>query len=118
MESVVLPRSHPFNPILVVAESQVEQLFHALMQLSANDGWAPHATGNGGQRGPLSSFLSRPGDVSRIRCRRRLNAHNGRRMNTRFEDIIIEVWEVLGDEVERVDGDYHFAGTLHRRISM
>ena len=117
VEFVVLPRSNEFNPIVVIAETETPQAIDALLQLDAHEGWDSHATGFSGRRGLLSKFSSKPEDVSRIRCRRRLKAWNGKLMNTRFEDIIIETWAVLGSEVERVDGDMHAAGTLHRRIA-
>lgn len=118
IESVILPRSHPFNPILVVAETQAELLLQALLRLNAEEGWGAHAMGISGRRCELSKFSSKPADVTRIFCQRRLSAPNNRQMNTRFEEIIIEVWEVLDDNVERVDGENHIPGTLHRRISM
>ncbi|GAA1854094.1 stealth family protein [Brevibacterium marinum] len=117
VEFVVLPRSNEFNPIVVVAETEVQRAVEALLQLGADEGWYSHATCFSGRRGLLARFSSKPEDVSRIRCRRRLKARNGKLMNTRFEDIIIETWAVLGPEVERVDGDMHAEGTLHRRVS-
>ena len=117
IEFVVLPRSNEFNPIIVVAETEAAEAIDALLRLDAGEGWVSHATGFSGRRGLLAKFSSRPEDVSRIRCRRRLIAPNGKQMNTRFEDVVIETWAVLGPGVERVDGDVHAEGTLHRRIS-
>src|SRR5699024_11375971 len=114
IEFVVLPRSNEFNPIIVVAETDTSPAIDALLRLDAAEGWVSHANGFSGRRGLLSKFSSRPEDVSRIRCRRRLTAPNGKQMNTRFEDIVIETWAVLGPGVERVDGDVHAEGTLHR----
>lgn len=116
VEFVVLPNSNVFNPVVVVAETQTPEVIDALLRLDAGEGWKPHANGFSGRRGPLSKFASRPADVSRIRCRRCLNASNGKRMNTRFEDILIETWAVLDSDVERADGDVHAEGTLHRRV--
>src|SRR5699024_2051890 len=112
IEFVVLPRSNEFNPISVVAETEAAEAIDALLRLDAGEGWVSHATGFSGRRGLLAKFSSRPEDVSRIRCRRRLIAPNGKQMNTRFEDVVIETWAVLGPGVERVDGDVHAEGTL------
>lgn len=117
VESVVLPSSNEFNPIVVVAETQIPQTVEALHKLDAADGWQTSVTGFSGRRGPLSKFESAAADISRIRCRRVLTAPNGKQMNTRFEDIIIETWAVLDSGVERVDGETHMEGTLHRRIA-
>lgn len=117
VETVVLPSSNEFNPIVVVAENQTQQVVDALQRLNVEDGWQSNVTGFSGRRAPLSKFVSTPDDVSRIRCRRHLAAPNGNLMNTRFEDVIIETWAVLDAGVERVDGETHTAGTLHRRIA-
>lgn len=117
VEFVVLPTANELNPIVVVADTQTQPMTQALLRLDSTAGWNSNATGFSGRRGQLSGFVSRPEDVSRIRCRRNLIARNGKQMNTRFEDIIIETWAVLEPGVERVDGDVHVEGTLHRRIA-
>jgi hypothetical protein len=115
IEFVILPSLRVFNPILVVADSDMLRVVESILKLDSDDGWTSHANCFSGPRGPLTKFASQPNDVSRIRCRRHLCARNGREMTTRFEDIIIEPWAVLGEGVERVDGEMHVPGTLHRR---
>lgn len=117
IESVVLPRVGVFNPILVISETHIPDVVQALSQLSSELGWTIHGTNFSGSERPLSNFAVRPDSLNRIRCRRHLVAANGRELTTRFEDVVIEPWALLDADEERVDGETHIPGTLHRRIS-
>ncbi|WAL40104.1 stealth family protein [Brevibacterium sp. BRM-1] len=117
IEFVQLPQLSDFRPRLVVRQSDVPNVAAALGQLDDAEGWTITITRDGGKLKDSRWAATHPAQVQQMRARRRLCAPNEREMTTVFEDVFIEPWEELGEGIERVDGDFHIPGTLHRRIS-
>ncbi|WP_309130376.1 stealth family protein [Brevibacterium sp.] len=116
IEFVELPRRGLDCPLLVVPRSRMRTTLSALDRLPAARGWERSfedtRLGRISERQAARKF----DEIARVRCRRRVDAPNGRELSSPCEDIIVEFWDHLGPREQRVDGSTHVSGTLHRRV--
>lgn len=117
VEYVELPRLSPFNPVIVISESEVLQAYDALKALPLVAGWRLEVLGQGGISLSAKRARQSPSSIFSFVCERRLAAPNGRILSSARESVTVEVWKELGADEHRVDGATHLSGTLHRRLT-
>lgn len=116
VECVQLPQMSRFQPILVVSERELAAVLRGVSELLNRPGWYARISGPSGVQLSPRAAAAKPAAVRRIRLGRRIVGANGTELSTSHEQVFIEPWEVIGDDVDRVDGDVHIPGTLHRKI--
>ena len=116
VEYVQLPQISRFQPILVVSERDVPAVLDALVALPRDEGWQVKIVGRSSVPLSVTAAKTTPAEVRRIRAERRITGPGRITLSTPREQILIEPWEVLGSGVDRVDGETHIPGTLHRKI--
>lgn len=115
-EFVELPRRGLERSVLVVPRAGLRAALRALRSLPGSSGWSL-AFEDERLQPIVEDHLAKKFDaVSRIICRRRVCAPNGRVLSSRSEQVVVEFWDDLGPRVPRVDGSTHIPGTLHRRV--
>lgn len=116
VEFVKLPHISPYQPILVVSDRDVATVLDTLGDLPVEQGWEVKIIGRSSQALAPKRAKARPEEVRRIYVQRRIYGPGGMTLSTPRERIVIEPWEVLPPGSERVDGETHVPGTLHRKI--
>lgn len=116
VEFVQLPQISRFQPILVVSERSALAVIEAARTLPRSEGWKLRIVGRNSRSMSVAGATSKPAQIRRFYLERRITDLGGITLSTPSEQVVIEPWQVLGAGVERVDGDTHIPGTLHRKI--
>lgn len=116
IEFVQLPQISRFQPILVVSERQVTAVIETAVKLPRSEGWQMTIVGRNSRTMAIAAAKAMPKEIRRIYLERRITDAGGITLSTPQEQVVIEPWKVLGKGTERVDGETHIPGTLHRKI--
>lgn len=115
---ISLPREGIYRPRLVISEEFAEKAWEALKELEPSSGWnisitrCPDRPSTDVQgHGP---GYRADGGIRDIRVGRRLEAPNGRRLDSRAESVEILAWTRVLEHTPRVDGEVYVPGTIHK----